>query len=479
MLGNIPASMLRYARAPMHRSVRITHLVLALALMPSCDKLKGGDDGDAKSADATPEAKSSAETKTEAKTETETKEAPVVTAAITCPDGGTAKGAAPPTGHELWCEKDVGGKPMRHGRWTRWHDGTDKRWHEQEYREGKLHGASTSWHENGQKSEEGAYKDDLKDGHFTSWGEDAAKRNEGDFRAGKKHGRWVDFWPNGKPREETEYKDDVQDGRYVSYDESGKRVVEGTYVAGKKHGTWTTIAADGTKTDETWKDGVREDAPAGGFTCPAGLELDGPAPPKGNVVRCIEGGEHAQGPYVKWFDNTGKTIQIQGQYDHGQKDGRWIENYPDGDPKEETEYRADKREGEHVAYWKNDQKRIEGEYWENKRQGMWHWWFGNGQRWMEGEYKRGKKQGEWTQFFEDGDRQIVENYKNDERDGRAEYFDDKGELIAVGEWRADKKSGKWRLFVGGKVVEEMVFKDDRPVTPTRRPFPKLPELAAD
>ena len=304
------------------------------------------------------------------------------------------------------------------------------------------------------------------------------KRDEGDFKAGKKHGRWVDFWPNGKPREETEYKDDVQDGRFVSYDEAGKRSIEGSYVAGKKNGTWTTIAADGTKTEETWKDGVREDAPTG-FTCPAGLTLEGTPPPKGNEVKCIEGGEHAEGPYVKWFDATGKTIQIQGEFKDGEKHGRWIENYPDGDPKEETEYKNGKREGEHQAFWKNDQKRVEGEYWENKRQGIWRWWFGNGQRKMEGEYKRGKKQGEWEQFLEDGDRELLENYANDEKEGRAEYFDEQGKQIAMGEWKDDKKSGKWRLLKDGKIIEEVIFKEDVNVRPSRRPFPKLPTLDAD
>src|SRR5688572_23325352 len=188
--------------AAMQRLSFVTAVLVALASSSSCDEKKGEDapaESKSEEKSAAPEAK--ADAKTDAKVD---EKAAAPATALVCPDGGAAKGAAPPAGHEEWCEKDVGGKPLRHGRWTRWYDGTDKRWHEQEYREGKLHGPSTSWHENGQKSEEGEYQDDLKNGHFTAWGEDGAKRSEGDWKAGKRSGPSVDFWPNGKPRVETQ-----------------------------------------------------------------------------------------------------------------------------------------------------------------------------------------------------------------------------------------------------------------------------------
>lgn len=91
----------------------------------------------------------------------------------------------------------------------------------------------------------------------------------------------------------------------------------------------------------------------------------------------------------------------------------------------------------------------------------------------------GKKQGEWEQFLEAGERELLENYANDEKAGRAEYFDEKGKQIAMGEWKDDKKTGKWRLLEDGKIIEEVIFKEDIAVRPSRRPFPELPTLDAD
>ncbi|MBL8942058.1 MAG: hypothetical protein JNK45_02870, partial [Myxococcales bacterium] len=130
-----------------------------LAGATGCDRLTGGGEAEPAAAKADTEAKAAdVETKApdpdaKADAKADTVVPPASTTA--CPDGGTAKGAAPPAGSELWCELVEGGSPVRHGRWTRWYDGSTQKWHEQEYRRGKRHGRETSWFDNGKLSAEG------------------------------------------------------------------------------------------------------------------------------------------------------------------------------------------------------------------------------------------------------------------------------------------------------------------------------------
>ncbi len=53
------------------------------------------------------------------------------------------------------------------------------------YKDGKLDGLLTGWHENGQKWIEGTYKDGKEDGLFTSWRDNGRKANEVTFKDGE------------------------------------------------------------------------------------------------------------------------------------------------------------------------------------------------------------------------------------------------------------------------------------------------------
>jgi hypothetical protein len=171
-------------------AIRTWGLVAVTIVGPGCDKLTGSKDepaaakaeqtkSEAKAEDAKPEAKVEAKSEAKAEAKAETPAAP----SIACPDGGSGKGAAPPAGHEQWCEIVVDGHSLRHGRWTRWFDASGKPWQEQEYRQGKRHGVATSWYENGKTAESGEYTDDEKSGHWTRFRDDGSKSEEGDYRA--------------------------------------------------------------------------------------------------------------------------------------------------------------------------------------------------------------------------------------------------------------------------------------------------------
>ena len=70
----------------------------------------------------------------------------------------------------------------------------------------KQDGLATEWYENGQKKEEGNYKDDKKDGFWTEWYENGQISAEGLYKNKKLEGL-VTFWhTNGKKKLEGIFK---------------------------------------------------------------------------------------------------------------------------------------------------------------------------------------------------------------------------------------------------------------------------------
>ena len=68
-------------------------------------------------------------------------------------------------------------------------------------------GQWTEWYENGQKKEEGEWKEGDKEGQWTYWHENGQKWAEGEWRDGKREGLWTSWPPNGNKTLETEFKD--------------------------------------------------------------------------------------------------------------------------------------------------------------------------------------------------------------------------------------------------------------------------------
>jgi hypothetical protein len=126
-----------------------------------------------------------------------------------CPQGAELKGAAPPNGTEIWCEKDVGGVPVKDGIFVVYNlNGT--RMIEGYYHDGKQSGEWTMWHANGQRSAVDHYTNGVQNGTHTSWYSNGAKALEGEYRDGKREGVWHRWDPNGFMHWTEVYKDDVK-----------------------------------------------------------------------------------------------------------------------------------------------------------------------------------------------------------------------------------------------------------------------------
>jgi antitoxin component YwqK of YwqJK toxin-antitoxin module len=75
-----------------------------------------------------------------------------------------------------------------------------------------LHGQTTTWYSNGQKSYEATFKDDKVDGPWTSWHENGQEKVNLYKDDGKKVGLWTLRYENGQKRDESTWKD----GKLVS-----------------------------------------------------------------------------------------------------------------------------------------------------------------------------------------------------------------------------------------------------------------------
>ena len=64
----------------------------------------------------------------------------------------------------------------------------------------------SGWHENGQKSQEGVFRHDRAQGHFSFWYPNGQKQMEGQFDDGKKVGAWVS-WDEQGHKTQTNYRD--------------------------------------------------------------------------------------------------------------------------------------------------------------------------------------------------------------------------------------------------------------------------------
>ena len=100
------------------------------------------------------------------------------------------------------------------------------------YKDGKQHGLTTSWDENGRK-EESNWKGYRKEGLETKWYGNGQKQENRTFKDGKQNGVYTWWIGNGQKQREGNLKERKQDGLYTYWYENGQKMEEGSYKDGK------------------------------------------------------------------------------------------------------------------------------------------------------------------------------------------------------------------------------------------------------
>lgn len=113
-----------------------------------------------------------------------------------CPDGARLRGAAPPEGAEVWCER---GESERHGPSTAWHAGGSGKASEGRYLDGDQHGVWSWWSAGDAPWRQIEFDRGQRDGRVILW------NDEGQVTR-------VEMWERGTRTRAT----DFEDGRPVA-----------------------------------------------------------------------------------------------------------------------------------------------------------------------------------------------------------------------------------------------------------------------
>jgi antitoxin component YwqK of YwqJK toxin-antitoxin module len=290
-------------------------------------------------------------------------------------------------------------------------------------------------------------------------------------------------------------------GLWTQWDEKGRLVGSGEYRYGKRNGRWnrwygSTEAA--MLNGPLYKDFV---AP---FAAEATFE-DG-------VLHGV------------WTIYDSKNHKVcEWSFDHGDRSGKSVWYYPNGQKRREVDYRANEIDGEikewgsdnkvvvsekyidgrrlapQVDYYSPGQKRDEGwilygreitkanyDFWNgvatiqvvgtdgpNQRQGLWTWWHQNGQKKMEGRYEADQPTGKFTWWYATGQKQLEGEYISGKQQGKFTWWHPNGQKQLEGAYIAGVLSGKWsRWNVDGRVVEVGDYSaDGKQIVQEPRPLP--------
>lgn len=83
-----------------------------------------------------------------------------------------------------------------------------------------------TYYVNGQKEQEGTYKNGERSGQWKYWYDNGVLWSEGEFKDGKSHGYRKVYHPNGKLYYEGTYTEDTPSGKWKFYDKEGRFIQE-------------------------------------------------------------------------------------------------------------------------------------------------------------------------------------------------------------------------------------------------------------
>ena len=135
----------------------------------------------------------------------------------------------------------------------------------------------------------------------------------------------------------------------------------------------------------------------------------------------------AQGAFVYYYSN--KSLQSQGTYKDGKKDGLWLDYYPNGMIEDSITYVMGNKTGTSYA-WHSNGYMQDSATWNSDGSGVEVTWFDNGNPASAGRYSEGyRPNGKWQFFHKNGKPSALETYHDGVLTDK-QYFDEDGNSIA-------------------------------------------------
>ena len=400
------------------------------------------------------------------------------------------------------------------GKYISWYDGGIIKEKDGDYLDNKKHNKWTYWSENGQKTEEINYDSSgVHDGAHIKWFDeknDQHKKFHVNYKNGEKNGSWHYWYTNGIDSVQSHYEDGKKNGHWVWWRKNGLKDKEGDYKNEEKHGIWTAWNdSSGTAYHElhkeTFVDGkidgqvtkwykegkldrqgiMRGNEKEGEWTY---WERDGKRWLKfnyGDGLERVKLGEIEERdgitfkigkyePYSGIVEETGgkRGYKLLGRFLDGERDGKWVQWYDNGQVEVQGEYYRGKKHGEWSLWYNNGKSKEQGTFSFGKIDSLYKYWYDNGHLKEEQRYKKNLPHGRWTKWYkEDPTLKYVENGNWQYKDGM--YKDENNELWswwwylndnkeAEGYYLDGLKEGAWVYwFQNGVKNSEGTFSEDQ------------------
>ena len=321
------------------------------------------------------------------------------------------------------------------------------------FKDGKTHGLSTEWYENGQKSLERNFKDGKQDGSWIQWHEDGTESLRATYEDDKQVGLSTEWYENGRKKSEINYKDGKV-ATVVVWKPNGEKCpitnvkggngVEAEYFEKQTEPNrfcWAFIYMDGKKI--SWR--------------PRQVSWH-----ENGQMRFVASflGEKRDGQWIEWFENG--QMRFQGNFKLGKKDGRWTEWHENGQCRFQGNFKGGQRDGLWTGWHENGQKHSEGNFKDDQNDGWWTEWSASGRKLMEGNFKDDNKDGPWTYWHENGRKQSEEIFRDGKLDGLSKGWDDEGRKETESNWNEGKMDGLVaRWYENGQKEGEANFKEGK------------------
>jgi antitoxin component YwqK of YwqJK toxin-antitoxin module len=299
-----------------------------------------------------------------------------------------------------------------------------------------------SFHKNGQKSKEGPYLNDLKNGYWKFYKPDGnlirvEKWVNGELQEGATEVAKVEVRREIDPKTgavifKGAYQNGEATGVHREYNTEGEVIAARVYDQGiklyegiiddqgRKQGPWKVFYRDGNlKAEGSYKNDLKVGQWRYYF-------------PNGQIEQ--QGNYLAGNPdgFWSWFYADGQTLREE-EYVNGLEDGMSTEYNDTGAVIAEGSYIDGMKEG-NWTYTINDHKET-GPYFEGRRNGLWkHYYLSNDQLSFEGAYENGLETGFHVYYWPNGEVKRRGNYSGGNRDGLWEFFDQEGKRIVTIEY---------------------------------------------
>jgi len=398
------------------------------------------------------------------------------------------------------------------------------------YLNGKKEGIGVEFSDDGYICSKGEYKNGKKNGRGVEFTIDGQVGFEGEYKEGKKNGKGIDYYDkeknilifegeylndkiwngtrfdregnvkfilknniSGNVKEyfvygdcieyEGEYLNGKRNGKGKEYDFNGKLIFEGEYLNGQRNGKGKEYYANGILAfegeflnDKKWN----------------GLGYD----LFKNRLYILKEGKG----FIKEYNSYNYTLEFEGEYSNGNKNGIGRKYHDTGKIYFEGEYLNGERNGKGKEYYKDGKIKFEGEYlYNHKRKGKFYInekleyegeflfekkWNGKGydeygniiyelvngngkvreyglnsKLYFEGEYLDGKRNGIGKEYCSDI-LIFVGEYLNGQRNGKGKEYFVNGLLIYEGEYSFGRRNGNGKEYdLNGQFIFEGKFKN--------------------